>query len=319
MKKEFERLKPNALIEDLNVSKRNRQFIEKHLKDMNNQVVPQRIQKIKYSLYRFADLVEKDFDKLTKEDCRTASGVICNSKTLRAKRDIIVDLRTAFKRMFGEDGEELPDFAKSLKLTKMAQTKGVLKLPKKVLSEEQTYAMIKASKSSRDKFLISFMGLDGAVRPCEVYNLKWKQIEQDKYGHYAVIETAKKSGDKETRVVRIIKSAPYFAKWCNDYPKEKKPEDNVFLDLIYHKPMKDGNLRALLRRLKKKLGFDFRIYPYLFRHSILTRMSKDARIPISLLKKFAGHSLKSNIIGEYQHFGDDDLRDMQLEINGLNY
>jgi len=30
-----------------------------------------------------------------------------------------------------------------------------------------------------------------------------------------------------------------------------------------------------------------------------------------------GHSQRSNIIGEYQRFGDEDLKEMQLEYNGV--
>ncbi len=72
----------------------------------------------------------------------------------------------------------------------------------------------------------------------------------------------------------------------------------------------------MFRRLKKKLGLK-RLYPYLLRHQWITRASKDPRWSVPVLKKFIGHSLHSNTIAEYQHFGDDDLKEAQLRVNGI--
>lgn len=317
MKKSFEKMPRNETIESFKISRRNKEFIDKFLNYMHLHCVPMRWHKYKYVLYRYADLIEKDFDKLTRDEAHESAGIIANSKTLTAttKENIITDVRRAMRYLFGND-EDLPDFIKPLKIPKNQKQKGRLRMPKHILDEKETYSMIKACGNSRDKFFIALLGLDSGMRPCEAFRMKWKQIEKDAHSHFITIDTAKKSGDKDTRVIRIIKSEPYFIQWIKDYPKIKSQEDFVFINVSNHKPMDLGTTHALFRRLRKKLNLDYRITPYLMRHSVLTRMAKDSRISQSVLKKFAGHSQRSNIIAEYTHIDDDDLKDMQLQING---
>lgn len=317
MKQSFEKMPRNAIIENLSITNKNKEFTDKFLQYMKNQCVPDRFHKYKYSLYRFANLVEKDFNELTREDSREAGGIIGNSKTLSAttKVNIVGDVRRAMRYLFGQD-EDLPDFIKPFKIPKNQKQKGRLRLPKHILDEKKTYSLVKACGNSRDKFFIALLGLDSGMRPCEAFRMKWKQIEKDEHSHYIVIDTAKKSGDKDTRVIRIIKSEPYFIQWMKDYPKTKTPEDFVFINVSNHKPLDIGTTHALFRRLRKKLKIDDKLTPYTLRHSLLTRMAKDSRIPMAVLKKFAGHTQRSNTIAEYTHIDDDDLKDMQLQING---
>jgi integrase len=314
MRDGFDKLGYKKLVEDLPISKKNEQYIRALVKHLQGYSVDSRIIKYEHSLWRFAYLVEKDFDKLTKEEITQAGGIINKGNLSDAtKQDTIKEIKRAFKFWFGED-EYYPRQVFGLKAPR---SKGKLKLPEDMLSEDEIYGMIKACGNARDQFFIALLGLDGALRPIEARNIKWKDIQKDKYGFFIAIKTAKKSGDKDTRVVRIIKSEPYFVRWNQEYPKEKGSEDLVFINYSDLSPMNDGTIAALFKRLQKKLKFKRRLYPYLLRHSLLTKMSKDPQVPISVLKKFAGHSLASNTIAEYQHFGDDDLKDMQLQINGI--
>lgn len=256
MKNRFEKLPPNTSVIDFKISEKNKGYIEKFLSYMQGHIVQTRYKKYKYILYRFADLIEKDFDKITREDARTASAIVANSKTLATstKEDIISDVRRAIKYLFGND-EDLPDFIKPYKLTKYEMQKGILRLPKHILNEKETYSLIKACNNSRDKFFIALLGLDSAMRPCEAFRTKLKQIERDEYSHFITIETAKKSGDKETRVIRIIKSEPYYIQWMKDYPQEKNPENYLFINISNHKPMDLSTTHAenleLLERASK--------------------------------------------------------------------
>lgn len=312
MKKAFNKLPPNFLVEDLKLSKRNEQFLDKLVNHLKGYVTEVRLKKYIYSMRRFADLIEKDFDKLTREEGRIAGGIIISGNLgVRTKQDVIKEIKTSYKILFG-NSEDFPD---AVRLMKAPPSKGKLNLPKEMPTEEDIYNMIKACHNSRDQFFIGLLGLDGALRPVEARKLKWGDVKKDKYGHFVVVNTAKRSGDKDTRAIRIIKSEPYFVKWNQEYPAEKKDDAFVFLNYSDLKPMNQGTITALFNRISKKLNKD--INPYLLRHSLLTRMSKNPEVPISVLKKFAGHSLRSNTIAEYQHFGDEDIKDLQLQINGI--
>lgn len=313
MKKMFDKLPQNQLIDDLEISLRNKQLIDNLLEHLTGYVTDVRLNKYKYALTRFAYLVEKDFDKLTYEEIRKAGGIVNNGNlAVKTKQDIISEIKTAFKFWFGKN----QFFPESVGGLKALTSKEKLRLPDEMPTEEDIYRMIKACGNSRDQFFIALLGLDGALRPIEARKLVWGDCKKDKHGHFVIVKTAKKSGDKDTRVVRLIKSEPYFIKWNQDYPAEKKDNALIFVNFSDLKPISAGTIASLFKRLSKKLELK-RMYPYLLRHQLVTRMSKDPRVPIAVLKKFIGHSLASNTISEYQHFGDDDLKDMQLLINGI--
>ena len=45
-------------------------------------------------------------------------------------------------------------------------------------------------------------------------------------------------------------------------------------------------------------------------------MGKNPNVSEAVLKKFAGNTQSSSIIGEYQHYGGDDVKEMQLSYAG---
>ncbi len=315
MKKSFDKLPYGTTLEDLRkeISSKNSHYIDKFIEHMNGYVTDVRIAKYKYTLVRFAYLVEKDFDKLNYDDIRKAGGIINQGNlAVKTKQDVISEIKTAFKYFFGKN-QFFPEVVGGLK---PPTSKGKLRLPEEMPTEKDVYMMIKACNNSRDEFFIALMGLDGALRPIEMRNITWGNVKKDQYGYFIIIHTAKKSGDKETRVVRIIKSEPYFIKWNNDYPAEKNDNAYVFVNFADLKQMGKGTITALFKRLNKKLGLK-RMYPYLLRHRWITEASKDNRWTEGVLKKFIGHSLRSNTIAEYRHFGDEDLKDAQLVVNGI--
>ncbi len=314
MKKEFKKLGYKIGIDKLKVTPRNRKFIEKFIEHMNGYVSILRIQKYKHALFRFANLVEKDFDKLTYEEVRKAGGIINESEmSVKTKQDIITEVRKAFKYWFGKD-QYFPEVVGGLKPPKQ---KSKLRLPEELPDEKMIYKMIKACWNSRDKFFIALLGLDGALRPIEARNIKWKDIKRDKYGSFITIHTAKKSGDKETRTVRLIKSEPYYQEWNKDYPLDKSDENYLFVNFNTLEQLSKGSIADLFRRLKTKLNWKYKLSPYCLRHSFITQASKNPEWSQPILKKFIGHALASNTISEYQHFGDDDTKDAQLKVNGI--
>jgi integrase len=313
MKNSLNKLEKNQIIDDLKISEYNKKLIEGFIKDYISHLDDGRICKYKYALVRFAYLIEKDLDKETEEDTQKVNSIIGKSNlSSRTLQDFVAEVQNFYKRMYGR-GRNIPDNVYSLTAPK---SKGKLRLPDEMPKEKEVYQMIKACGNSRDQFLIALMGLDGAVRPIECRRAIWGDVKKDQYSYFITIHTAKKSGDKETRVVRLIKSEPYFIKWCNEYPAERTDNAPLFVNFADLNPMSKGTMSALFNRLKKKLKFKT-MYPYLLRHGFITRASKDPQWTESLLKKFIGHSAKSTTISEYRHFGDDDLKDIQLQVNGI--
>ena len=99
-----------------------------------------------------------------------------------------------------------------------------------------------------------------------------------------------------------------------DYGKD---DEYIFCDLNQpDKPITHNALSRLFGRLKKNLGLKGKFSPYILRHATLTRMGKNPNVSEAVLKKFAGHTQSSSIIGEYQHYGGDDVKEMQLGYAG---
>jgi len=194
--------------------------------------------------------------------------------------------------------------------------RGRLRLPEDMPSEETIHKAIKLCRNDRDKFLLAYEGLDAGARPIELRRLKWKNLKKDEHGYYLNVWIAKNSGDYEDRPIRIIYSEPYFLEWMKNYPGQRNDDDYVFCKLDDPtKPLSMSGITCLFRRLKKKLKLK-RFSIYMLRHATLTRMGKNPNVPLSVLKKFAGHTQTSVITGEYQHYGADDVKEMQLNYAG---
>ncbi len=155
------------------------------------------------------------------------------------------------------------------------------------------------------------------ARPIELRLLKWQNLKKDDNGYYFRVWIAKGSGNSDYRPIRIIFSEPYFLEWMKAYPGERKDDEYVFCKLDNpNKPMTCSAVTHLFRRLKIKLGLKGKFSAYVLRHATLTRMGKNPHVSEAVLKKFAGHTQSSTIIGEYQHYGADDVKEMQLGYAG---
>ena len=284
------------------LSDRNKELLDEFVAFKRGSVTNKRLVMIHNSLVKFGDLLEMDFDKASKDDVTKAWNVIYASQdfSIKTKQDDYLHIRQVFKHWFGDD-EEYPKAVRGMKRPK---GRGRLQLPEDMPTEETIHKAIKLCRNDRDKFLLAYEGLDAGARPIELRRLKWAKLKKDEHGYYL------------DRPIRIIYSEPYFLEWMKNYPGQRDDEDYVFCQLDDPaKPLSMGGITSLFKRLKKKLGLK-RFSIYMLRHATLTRMGKNPNVPLSVLKKFAGHTQTSVVTGEYQHYGSDDVKEMQLNYAG---
>lgn len=318
MKKTYGRLPEGVTIKTLknNISDRNKKLIDDFNDYKRGSVGDKRLTMIHNSLVKFADLLEIDFDRAEKDDITKAWNVILASSelTVKTKQDDFLHIRQAFKYWFGQDEE----FPRQVRAMKRPVGRSRLRLPEEMPTEEIIYSAIKMCRNYRDKFFVAYEGLDAGARPIELRSLKWSKLKKDDHGYYFNVWTAKKSGDTEERPIRIIFSEPYLLEWMKNYPGQIRDDYYVFCNL--DDPAKNVSTNAitsLFKRLRKQLKLAIKFSPYVLRHATLTRMGKNPNVSLSVLKKFAGHTQTSNIIGEYQHYGSDDIKQMQLGYAGI--
>ncbi len=279
-------------------------------------VTSKRLSIIKNSQIKFADLLEIDFDNATKLDITKAWNIIYSKDcklSVKSKQDDFMHIRQGFKHWFGED-EEYPKAVRGM--TRPSQ-KGHLRLPRKLPNEEDIQDMIKKCRNARDKFWIAWTGLDSAVRPVENRALRWKDLTKDESGYILTIKTAKDSGDREDRSIRVINSEPYLFQWMREYPGKTEGDNFIFCSLDNPSiPLSETAVASLFRRLKGRINFKGVFHAYILRHALLTRLSKNPKVAIPILRTMAGHSKASNILSEYQHFSNEDVLDMNLVVAG---
>ena len=92
-----------TFVGDLSITTRNKELVTQLVAHLTGYVTEVRIKKYQHALVRFADLVEKDFDRLTYDEVREAGGIINKSSfSTKTKQDIISEVKTAFKYWFGD-------------------------------------------------------------------------------------------------------------------------------------------------------------------------------------------------------------------------
>ena len=316
MKQHYGKIKGTTIAEMYEtLSKKNRGYIDKFVEWKKGSITDKRLMMIRNSLIKFGDLLELDFDKATRDEITIAWNVIYASKELsiKSKQDDYMHIKQCFKYWFGDD-EEYPKVVRGMK---RPHQKGTLRIPKQLPTEEDIEDIIKQCRNPRDKFWVAWTGLDSATRPCENRILKWGDLQKDKYGYFFKVKTAKDSGDTETRSIRVIYSEPYLFEWMKNYPGKREENEFVFCHLDNpNTPLGAMAIASIFRTLKGRIKFKGKFSAYILRHACLTRLSKNPNVAISILKKMAGHSKNSNVIGEYQHFGDEDILEMNLMASG---
>jgi len=81
------------------------------------------------------------------------------------------------------------------------------------------------------------------------------------------------------------------------------------------KPLNYEALRTMLKKVGRRAGINKRIYPYLFRHSVITRYAN--KLSNAQLEKVAGWIHGTNMHMNYEHLSDLDLSKAVARANGV--
>ena len=201
-----------------------------------------------------------------------------------------------------------------LKKIKAPPADRTTKTAAEMLSEEDVQRLIKATRNSRDRALVTVM-YESGCRPIEMVRLSWDEVKFDEWG--AVINTAEKTGTP--RYIRLIMSSPALAAWKADYPGQISKGARVF---VKHRgnpprPITTTTIRRLLEKLVRQAGLKKRMYPYLVRHSRVTHMMEQ-QIPESVIKLQHWGSLRTDMLATYAHVSNSHVDQVLLERAGVS-
>jgi integrase/recombinase XerD len=165
-----------------------------------------------------------------------------------------------------------------------------------MLSVEQIDRIISGGRNTRDRCLLSVLSESG-MRPFEALRLTWGELKIDDNG--VIINTSGKTG--VPRFIRLVHSAPYVANWRNDTPFK---DDDAFVFTSLKSPAPDvrithSALKKIVRLAAKKAGVK-NVFPYLFRHSNVTRMLSEGYSD-STIRMVHWGSQKTGMLATYGH------------------
>ena len=239
---------------------------------------------------------ETDLKTLSRQQILSfIDSVACTNYSDSYKRNVRHAIKTFYRYLISES------FSNFVRVGEMY---GTLE-KKKLLTGSEVEMLIKVCPSLRDKAIIALF-FDAALRREELLNLQVEDI--DITSAHARVHV---SGSKGRRVVPLTFSAAYLQRYI--HATIRLSDISCKLWVGRHRPLRPSGLRAVLSRAATAAGINKRVYPYIFRHSRLTELSKI--LPEPMLCLFAGWVNGSKMIRVYVH---NDLEELE-QILALKY
>jgi len=154
---------------------------------------------------------------------------------------------------------------------------------------------------------------EAALRPGELLSMRISSVEFKR--DYCIITVNGKTGIKR---IPLVASLMPLLEWVRAHPNRDDPNAPLWISLAqnyYGHPLSYRHFRLTIRRLAMKAGVKKDVWPYLFRHTTLTRMAKN--LTEANLEKFAGWVHGSRMSARYVHFSARDIEDAILAIYGI--
>ena len=294
--------------EDSEISKKNKETISK-FKDylLSEGIGAAKIGRYMLDIRRLAKLLNKPFEKATKENLRAIVGEINQSKLAEESKKCV---KVLIKRLYRylEGVEEKGVYPDKVKWISTQIPLNHTKLPEELLTEKETENIIRCAGNVRDKALLSTVAESGA-RIGEIGNLKIKHVSFEEYGARLTI-----SGKTGTRKLLVINSTPYLQEWINQHPLNDNAEEYLWYN-PQGKTLTYSRISAILKNTVRKAGIKKRVYLHLFRHSQATRMA--SVMSEAGMKQYFGWHQSSRMATIYVHMSGRDVDKDILKFNGI--
>ena len=260
----------------------------------------------------WVDVNKNDIDRLVKDLMNEYGDV--NGDETESSRDFKKILKLFFRwfKLGSRDFKEVGDPEETQKI-RLRKPKDKITRENLLKEEDLTKLLYACGENLRDRAFID-VHFEAGTRPGEILSLQLKHVDFDNVG--ARINVDGKTG---ARPIRLIRSSPNLAAWCNAHPSRDDPESPLWILLDkknYGKPMTYVAAKAMVDRRCKLAEIPKRVNLKLFRHTAATAMSKiltDAE-----MKKRHGWTRSSNMPSRYVHLIDSDVEEKILAHYGID-
>ncbi|MEM1507009.1 MAG: site-specific integrase [Candidatus Bathyarchaeia archaeon] len=232
-------------------------------------------------------------------------------ETKRHKRLVLKRLIQFAKCGSCERGAPVPPEVAWIKVSKKRANDSRVK-PEALLTVDDFEALVKATENARDRAMVYTL-FEGALRPGELLSMSVGSVEfKDKY---CLITVVGKTGLK--RIPLVVSYKPLL-KWLEEHPLRDDPNAPLWCSLSRNylgRRLSYRHFRLIIKRLVKKAGLRKEVWPYLFRHTAITKMAKV--LTEAQLESYAGWVHGSRMPAKYVHSDTRDVEEAILSIYGI--
>lgn len=262
-------------------------------------------------LLHWADLINKDFDKATKEDIMQAVRVIQEDKkyTPWTKATYKIMLKRFYKWL--KNSKTMPEEVGWI-YSIVKRSEVTLPSNGDLLTEEDIKKIIKVANNPRDKALVATL-YEGGFRIGELASMQLKNVTFDTHG--VILHVQGKTG---SRMTRIVTATPYLSTWLQNHPDADDPNAPVWVNTgskNHGQMMEYRAIWALLRTLLQKAGIRKRANPHIFRHSRATFLAN--HLTEFQMNQYFGWIQGSSMPATYVHMSGKSLDASILALNGI--
>jgi len=255
-------------------------------------------------LRRLGRFLKKPYEEATRMDIARFIAKMRKEYAPTTVAKIIKSVKHFYKELLGA-GREDPECTAWLKRGRSERELD----PKDLVTRDELEAMINAAENPMHKALIAVL-YESACEAKGVLALKVGDVQEN--GEYVRLTLrGKRRGQNSIRVIPIVEFASYLRTWLEIHPERDNPDAPLWYTIRREAMSYDG-FRTTVRLLAKRAGIKKRMYPHLFRHSRLTELAKHLRE--SVLRKFAGWTADSRMVGRYVHLAAEDVEEAILAL-----
>ena len=299
------------LLNSAKISERNKELILKFCEDlMIDGISKARIVKYLSSLKCLSEMLQKDFDKLKKEDVKHLVGLIQQKNySPETKKCYKIIIKRFYKWIY--QGENYPEVVSWIK-TGISRSERNLPSEGDMLTEEDIQKILLAAEHPRNKAIIAMLWESGA-RVGEIANLLFKHVTFDEYGIKITVK-----GKTGSRKIRLIFSTPYVSTWINNHPYKNDPNAPLWINIgpkNNKKPISYASIRKLLQVISKKADIKKKHNPHLFRHSRATFLAN--YLTEFQMNEYFGWIQGSPMASTYVHMNGAQIDNALLALNGI--
>lgn len=293
------------------ISKNNKKLIFdfKRYIEIEETLSVSRVERIVSILLEIAEWMDKDFDKVTKEDM---TKLIEKIHSQNYKEWTIYTYKVIIKKFWKWLKKTEDAYPEEVKWIKPRVKNRTHKLPEELLTEEDIKKLIEVADNTRDKAFVAML-YESGCRIGEIATLTIKNVSfPDSYG--CIIIVSGKTGDRR---IRLIEASSYLAKWISSHPFRDNPESPLWIKLCLKsaQAITYTAFTKILKELAVKADIKKRIHPHLFRHSRATKLAN--YLTEAQMKEIFGWTQASDMASIYVHLSGRDTDEAILKLHGL--